>query len=320
MIIVTGGCGFIGSNIVKHLNDRGIKDILVVDNLKNGHKFMNLTDLDIADYMDKEDFMQLVLDESAFDKKYGCRNIQAIFHEGACSSTTEWDGKYIMKNNYEYTVNLFEFATSHRIPFFFASSASTYGDGNVFVEDRNNEGPLNVYGYSKFLFDEYVRARLPKINSQVVGLRYFNVYGPRESHKGTMASVAFHLNNQMLAGENPKLFEGIEGYENGGQMRDFVYVGDVAEVNLWFYEHKGPSGIYNCGTGRAEPFLNIAKAVIKHHGHGEIEFIPFPEKLKGHYQCYTQADLTKLRNAGCDIEFKTVAQGVAEYLKWLNSK
>ena len=222
MIIVTGGCGFIGSNIVKHLNDRGIKDILVVDNLTNGHKFINLTDLDIADYMDKEDFLQLVLDEKKFDAKYGCKNIEAIFHEGACSSTTEWDGKYIMKNNYEYTVNLFEFAVAHRIPFFFASSASTYGDGNVYVEDRENEGPLNVYGYSKFLFDEYVRRRLPNLKSQVVGLRYFNVYGPREGHKGTMASVAFHLNNQMLRGENPKLFEGTDGYENGGQMRDFV--------------------------------------------------------------------------------------------------
>lgn len=320
MIIVTGGCGFIGSNIVKHLNDRGIKDILVVDNLTNGHKFMNLTDLDIADYMDKVDFLELVQDEKKFDAKYGCKNIEAIYHEGACSSTTEWDGKYIMKNNYEYTVTLFEFATAHRIPFFYASSASTYGDGNVFVEDRENEGPLNVYGYSKFLFDEYVRRRLPTLKSQVVGFRYFNIYGPRESHKGTMASVAFHLNNQMLKGENPKLFEGIDGYENGGQMRDFVYVGDVAEVNLWFLEHKGPSGIYNCGTGRAEPFLNIAKAVIKHFGRGEIEFIPFPEHLKGHYQSFTQADLTQLRKAGCDHEFKTVAQGVAEYLKWLNSK
>ena len=320
MFIVTGGCGFIGSNIVKHLNDRGVKDILVVDNLKNGHKFKNLVDLDIADYIDKEDFIHLVEDEASFDARYGCKNIQAIFHEGACSSTTAWDGRYIMKNNYEYTVRLFEFAVRHRIPFFYASSAATYGGGNIFVEDRNNEGPLNIYGYSKFLFDEYVRARLHKIESQVVGLRYFNVYGPRESHKGTMASVGFHLNNQMLAGENPKLFKGYDGYENGGQLRDFVYVGDVAEVNLWFYENKGPSGIYNCGTGRAEPFLNIAKAVIKHHGHGEVEFIPFPEHLKGHYQSYTQADLTKLRNAGCKLEFKTVAQGVAEYLKWLNSK
>lgn len=320
MIIVTGGCGFIGSNIVKALNDRGVTDILVVDNLTEGHKFMNLTDLDIADYMDKEDFRVLIEDERAFNARFGSRNIEAIYHEGACSSTTEWNGKYVMKNNYEYTVALFEFATSHRIPFFYASSAATYGGGNVFVEGRENEGPLNVYGYSKFLFDEYVRRRLPALNSQVVGLRYFNVYGPRESHKGTMASVAFHLYNQMKKGENPKLFRGIEGYPDGGQMRDFVYVGDVAKVNLWFLEHKGPSGIYNCGTGRAEPFSNIAKAVIKFYGKGEIEFIPFPEHLIGHYQCFTQADLTKLRAAGCDVEFKTVAQGTAEYMKWLSQR
>ncbi|MCI6796664.1 MAG: ADP-glyceromanno-heptose 6-epimerase [Succinatimonas sp.] len=320
MIIVTGGCGFIGSNIVKALNDKGISDILVVDNLTEGHKFSNLADLDISDYMDKLDFIELIRDEQRFNARFKCSTIEAIYHEGACSSTTEWDGRYIMKNNYEYTVTLFEFATAHRIPFFYASSASTYGAGDVYVEGREYEEPLNVYGYSKFLFDEYVRRRLPRLNSQVVGLRYFNVYGPRESHKGTMASVAFHLYNQMKKGENPKLFRGCCGYPDGGQMRDFVYVEDVAKVNLWFLEHRGPSGIYNCGTGRAEPFSNIAEAAIRFFGRGEIEYIPFPEHLIGHYQCFTQADLTKLREAGCDIEFKTVAQGTAEYLKWLSKK
>ncbi len=320
MIIVTGGCGFIGSNIVKALNDKGISDILVVDNLTEGHKFSNLADLDISDYMDKLDFLELIRDEPRFNARFKCSTIEAIYHEGACSSTTEWDGRYIMKNNYEYTVTLFEFATAHRIPFFYASSASTYGAGDVYVEGREYEEPLNVYGYSKFLFDEYVRRRLPRLNSQVVGLRYFNVYGPRESHKGTMASVAFHLYNQMKKGENPKLFRGCCGYPDGGQMRDFVYVEDVAKVNLWFLEHRGPSGIYNCGTGRAEPFSNIAEAAIRFFGRGEIEYIPFPEHLIGHYQCFTQADLTKLREAGCDIEFKTVAQGTAEYLKWLSKK
>ncbi len=320
MIIVTGGCGFIGSNIVKALNDKGISDILVVDNLTEGHKFSNLADLDISDYMDKLDFLELIRDEPRFNARFKCSTIEAIYHEGACSSTTEWDGRYIMKNNYEYTVILFEFATAHRIPFFYASSASTYGAGDVYVEGREYEEPLNVYGYSKFLFDEYVRRRLPRLNSQVVGLRYFNVYGPRESHKGTMASVAFHLYNQMKKGENPKLFRGCCGYPDGGQMRDFVYVEDVAKVNLWFLEHRGPSGIYNCGTGRAEPFSNIAEAAIRFFGRGEIEYIPFPEHLIGHYQCFTQADLTKLREAGCDIEFKTVAQGTAEYLKWLSKK
>lgn len=320
MIIVTGGCGFIGSNIVKALNDKGISDILIVDNLTEGHKFSNLADLDISDYMDKLDFLELIRDEPRFNARFKCSTIEAIYHEGACSSTTEWDGRYIMKNNYEYTVTLFEFATAHRIPFFYASSASTYGAGDVYVEGREYEEPLNVYGYSKFLFDEYVRRRLPRLNSQVVGLRYFNVYGPRESHKGTMASVAFHLYNQMKKGENPKLFRGCCGYPDGGQMRDFVYVEDVAKVNLWFLEHRGPSGIYNCGTGRAEPFSNIAEAAIRFFGRGEIEYIPFPEHLIGHYQCFTQADLTKLREAGCDIEFKTVAQGTAEYLKWLSKK
>lgn len=320
MIIVTGGAGFIGSNIVKLLNDRGRSDILVVDHLKDGHKFVNLVDLNIADYLDREEFLALVKDEKAFDQKYGCRNIEVIFHEGACSATTEWDGQYVMRNNYQYTVDLFEFATAHRIPFIYASSAATYGDKTAFTEGREYEGPLNVYGYSKFLFDEYLRARMDTLSSPVVGLRYFNVYGPREGHKGSMASVAFHLNNQVLRGENPKLFEGSDGYENGGHMRDFVYVEDVAKVNLWFWEHNGPSGIYNCGTGRAEPFLNIAKAVNAYHHKETIEFIPFPEHLKGHYQAFTQADLTKLRAAGCDIQFKSVAEGVAEYMKWLNSK
>ncbi len=319
MFIVTGGCGFIGSNMVKLLNDRGHKDILVVDNLKNGHKFANIVDLDVADYMDKQDFIDLLQNEGAFERRFGRIEIEAVFHEGACSATTEWDGRYVMKNNYEYSVTLLNFTLSRKIPFLYASSAATYGAGSVFVEQREYEKPLNVYGYSKLLFDEYVRARFDTMQSQVVGFRYFNVYGPRESHKGTMASVAFHLHNQILRGENPKLFEGCDGYPDGGQMRDFVYVEDVCKVNYWFFEHNGPSGIYNCGTGRAEPFLNVANAVTSFHKKGEVEFIPFPEHLKGHYQSFTQADLTKLRQAGCDIQFRTVSQGVGEYLKWLNS-
>lgn len=323
MIIVTGGAGFIGSNIVKLLNEKGIRDIMVVDNLENGHKFDNLADLDIKYYMDKEDFHDLIMDTNVFtrlQRRFGSQSIRAIFHEGACSVTTEWDGRYVMKNNYNYSTDLLGFAVANKVPFLYASSAATYGLSDTFVEDRQYERPLNVYGYSKFLFDEYVRERLPNISSQVVGFRYFNVYGPRESHKGPMASVAFHLNNQMLRGENPKLFKGCDGYGDGMQTRDFVYVEDVCRAKLWFWEHKGKSGIYNCGTGRAEPFLNVAKAVIDYHGRGEIEFIDFPEHLKGHYQSFTQADLTKLRAAGCDVEFRTVAEGVGEYMKWLNSR
>jgi ADP-L-glycero-D-manno-heptose 6-epimerase len=316
MIIVTGGAGFIGSNLVKMLNERGHKDIIVVDDLEDGTKFKNIVDLDIYDYIDKDDFLSRVLKGDNF-VEWG--KIEGIFHEGACSATTEWNGKYVMKVNYEYTKVLFHYCIDRLIPFIYASSAATYGGRNSdFIEGREYESPLNVYGYSKFLFDEYMRRFLPNLKSQVVGLKYFNVYGPRENHKGSMASVAFHLNNQMNRGENPKLFEGTDGYPNGGHMRDFVYVEDVCKVNLWFWENKGPSGVYNCGTGRAEPFLNVAKAVIDYHKRGEIEFIPFPDHLKGRYQSYTQADLTKLREAKCDIEFRTVAEGVSEYMKWLN--
>lgn len=309
MIIVTGGAGFIGSNIIKALNDKGHTDILVVDNLKDGTKFSNLVDLDIADYMDKEDFLISIL----ADEDFG--DIEAVFHQGACSSTTEWDGKYMMENNYQYSKELLHYCLEHGIPFLYASSAATYGGRNDnFIEERQYEEPLNVYGYSKMLFDHYVRQILPEANSQVCGFRYFNVYGPREGHKGSMASVAFHLNTQLNNGENPKLFEGSDGFK-----RDFIYVEDVAAVNLWFFE-KQVSGIFNCGTGRAESFQEVADATLNFHQKGEIEYIPFPEKLKGRYQSYTLADLTNLRAAGYDKPFKTVAEGVAEYMAWLNRK
>ncbi|MCF8780173.1 ADP-glyceromanno-heptose 6-epimerase [Vibrio sp. IRLE0018] len=312
MIIVTGGAGMIGSNIVKALNEIGINDILVVDNLKNGKKFKNLVDLDITDYMDRDDFLTQIMAGDNFGP------IEAVFHQGACSATTEWDGKYMMLNNYEYSKELLHYCLDRGIPFLYASSAATYGETTEFKEEREYEGALNVYGYSKQQFDNYVRRLWQDAEehgetlSQITGFRYFNVYGPREQHKGSMASVAFHLNNQILAGENPKLFAGSEQFK-----RDFIYVGDVCKVNLWFMQN-GVSGIFNCGTGNAESFEEVAKAVIKHHGKGEIETIPFPDHLKGAYQEFTQADLTKLRAAGCDVEFKTVSEGVAEYLAIVN--
>ena len=316
MIIVTGGAGFIGSNLIKQLNQAGHTDIVVVDDLTDGTKFTNLVDLDIADYMDKDEFIARVVAGDPFAE---WDEIEVIFHEGACSATTEWNGKFVMEVNYDYSKHLLHFCVDRGIPFIYALSAATYGGRNDnFIEDRRFEQPLNVYGYSKFLFDEYVRRLLPTTNSQIVGLKYFNVYGPREQHKGSMASVAFHLNNQMKDGQNPKLFEGCDGFGNGGQTRDFVYVEDVCKVNLWFWKNGGKSGIYNCGTGRAEPFLNVAEAVVKHHGRGQVEFIPFPDHLKGRYQSYTQADLTKLRATGCDVQFRSVAEGVAEYMEWLN--
>ncbi|AOV98369.1 ADP-glyceromanno-heptose 6-epimerase [Edwardsiella hoshinae] len=308
MIIVTGGAGMIGSNIVKALNDKGYTDILVVDNLKDGTKFVNLVDLDITDYMDKEDFIAGIVAGDDFG------DIEAVFHEGACSSTTEWDGKYVMDNNYQYSKELLHYCLERQIPFLYASSAATYGMTNKFVEDRRYEGPLNVYGYSKFLFDQYVRRILPHAESQICGFRYFNVYGPREGHKGSMASVAFHLNTQINNGEAPKLFEGSEHFR-----RDFIYVGDVADVNLWFWENS-VSGIFNCGTGNAESFQAVADAVVDYHQKGQVTYIPFPDKLKGRYQAFTQADTTQLRAAGYTRPFKTVAQGVREYMEWLNRK
>ncbi len=314
MIIVTGGAGMIGSNLVKTLNENGYSDILVVDHLKNGRKFINLVDLDISDYMDRDDFLVQIMSGEDLGP------IEAIFHLGACSTTTEWDGKYMMLNNYEYSKELLHYCVDRDIPFLYASSAATYGETETFIEEKPYEGALNVYGYSKQQFDNYVRRFWQDAEAhgetlpQITGFRYFNVYGPREAHKGSMASVAFHLNNQMKAGENPKLFAGSDHFK-----RDFVYVGDVCKVNLWFMQH-GVSGIFNCGTGRAETFQAVAEAVIKHYGKGSIETIPFPEHLKGAYQEYTQADLTKLRATGCDIEYKTVAEGVAEYLAIINQQ
>lgn len=312
MIVVTGGAGFIGSNIVKALNVQGRTDILVVDNLKNGKKFINIADCDIADYLDKEDFQSRIFAEE------GLPDIECIFHEGACSATTEWDGKYMMDNNYEYSKDILNYCLNRKIPFLYASSAAVYGDGSTFIEERQYEKPLNVYGYSKFQFDQYVRRILPLAESQVAGFRYFNVYGPREQHKGDMASVAFKLHNQVLAGEKLKLFGAYDGYEAGMQTRDFVFIEDVVNVNLWFMENKNKSGIFNLGPSAAEPFKNIADAVIDFHGQGEIEYIPFPDRLKGAYQSFTQADNTLLREAGYNKPFHTVAEGVQKYLRWLS--
>ncbi|MCF6290851.1 MAG: ADP-glyceromanno-heptose 6-epimerase [Desulfobacterales bacterium] len=313
MYIVTGGAGFIGSNIVKALNDRGHTDILVVDNLKNGVKFRNIVDCEILDYMDKEDFIEMIRADWSLPAP-----VRAIFHEGACSDTTEWDGSYIMANNYQYSKSLLHYCLSKKIPYLYASSASVYGSGKVFQEERQYESPLNMYAYSKFLFDQYVRRLLPEAESQVAGFRYFNVYGPREAHKKTMSSVAFHLNGQLNRGENPRLFKGTDGYGNGEQRRDFIYVGDVVGVNLWFLDNPDRSGIFNVGTGRSQPFNDVARAVIAYHGRGEIEYIPFPEHLQGKYQNFTEAEIGRLREIGYDAPFRTVEQGVAEYLTWLN--
>ena len=308
MIIVTGGAGFIGSNLVKALNAMGRRDIWVVDDLSDGHKFVNLRDLDIADYIDFEEFIAMIQNDQGH-----LPPIDVIFHQGACADTTEWDGHYMMRTNYDYSKQLLHFALRENIPFIYASSAAVYGANHVFVESRSNEKPLNVYGYSKWLFDEYVRRLLPTLASKVIGLRYFNVYGPREAHKARMASVAYHLMQQLRERDQVKLFKGSDGYADGEQRRDFVYVDDVVKVNLWCWQEAKQSGVFNVGSGNSRSFNDVAHALIKAHGHGRIEYIDMPEELAKAYQSFTEADLTALRSAGYHAEFTSLETGLSSY-------
>ena len=313
MIVVTGAAGFIGSNLVAGLNRRGVKDIIAVDDLTDGTKFRNLADLAIADYMDKDEFLALAEAGALPD------GIEAVFHQGACSTTTEWNGEFMMEVNYRYSKVMLQFCQERRIPFIYASSASVYGMGPKFVEDKGVEKPINLYAYSKHLFDQYVK-RVKKPAAQIAGLRYFNVYGPREQHKGGMASTAFHFNNQIEADGECRLFEGSDGYADGEQRRDFVFVEDVVDVNLWLLDHAKVNGVFNCGTGKSQSFNDVANAVIAWHGKGTKRYIPFPDNLKGRYQSFTEANVTKLRGAGYKKKFQTVEQGVKKYLDWLHRK
>lgn len=313
MIVITGGAGFIGSNIVRELNRRGHDDLIVVDDLRDGRKFVNLVGCDIADYFDKAEFIAR-LNSGTLGK------IEALLHQGACAVTTEWDGRYMMETNYRYSVELLEHCLAARVPFIYASSAAVYGASTVFKEDdRRAERPLNVYGYSKLLFDDYVRRRLADAQSPVVGLRYFNVYGPGEGHKGSMASVAFHLHGQVATTGEARLFEGSGAYGPGEQRRDFVYVGDVVDVNLWFLEGRGAAGVFNVGTGASATFNDVARAIIAWHGKGKISYIPFPEELKARYQSFTEADVRALRSAGYTAPFRDVRVGVKAYLDALGT-
>ena len=314
MIIVTGGAGFIGHNLVKQLNQRGYSDILIVDNLRKGDKFVNLVGLDIADYCDKNDFLEAVLQNKSFS-----HSIDAFLHQGACSVTTEWDGQFMMRNNYSYSKYLLHYCLERKIPFLYASSASVYGNSRCFKEGRDYEKPLNVYGYSKLLFDQYVRIQMPRAESQIVGFRYFNAYGPGEQHKGQMASVVFHLRKQLLEAGEIRLFGEYGGFAAGEQRRDFIHVDDVVAVNLWFLDHPAFSGIYNVGTGKSRCFNDLARAVLQYYSRGDLKYIPFPDKLKLRYQSFTEADIDALRGVGCTLEFRSLEQGVKEYLEYLDS-
>jgi ADP-L-glycero-D-manno-heptose 6-epimerase len=321
--VVTGAAGFIGSNLVRALNARGIANILAVDDLTDADKFANLLGCEIADYLDRREFRERL------DAGHLEGTIDAVIHQGACSDTMETDGRYMMENNYRYSVALLEFCLEEEIPLLYASSAAVYGTGRVFREAPEFEAPLNIYGYSKHLFDQVVRRRLPEASSQIAGFRYFNVYGPNEAHKGRMASVAWHFFNQYRTAGRVRLFRGSGGYPDGEQRRDFVSVEDVVKVALHFLERPELSGIFNVGTGRAQSFNEVAVAVINAcrraagqpalggaelRAQGTIEYIDFPEALRGKYQSFTEADLSALRYVGYDDAFLPVAEGVGRYV------
>ena len=324
-VVVTGAAGFIGANIVQGLNKLGIDDVIAVDNLTNGPKFKNLLGSRVSDYFDKTDFYARFA-RGEFGK------VEAVFHEGACSDTMEHNGRYMLDTNYRCSKDLLDACMAQGTRLLYASSAATYGASTTFREEPVFEQPLNVYGYSKLLFDQVVRRHLPVSPVQVAGFRYFNVYGPREQHKGRMASVAFHHFNQFRENGQVKLFGEYGGYGPGQQQRDFVFVDDVVAVNLWFFEHPTARGIFNLGSGKAQPFNDVAHATVnacralkgeaplsleQQVQHGLVSYIPFPEALVGKYQCHTEADLTALRNTGCEHPFADVATGVTRYVDWL---
>jgi ADP-L-glycero-D-manno-heptose 6-epimerase len=315
----------IGSNIVHGLNAIGIDDVIAVDDLTDGPKYRNLLGAKLSDYFDKGEFYTRFANGD-FGK------VDAVLHQGACSDTMEHDGRFMLDTNYRCSKDLLDACQAQGTRLLYASSAATYGGSDAFREEPAFERPLNVYGYSKLLFDNVVRRMLHANRSQVVGFRYFNVYGPREQHKGRMASVAFHHFNQFRETGKVKLFGEYGGYGPGAQNRDFVFVDDVVAVNLWFLQHPGQSGIFNLGTGRAQPFNDVAEATVNASralkgepplplgelvAKGLIEYIEFPQALVGKYQSHTQADLSRLRATGCDHAFTDVAGGVKRYVDWL---
>lgn len=309
MFIVTGGAGFIGSNLVKALNDRGAEDIVVVDDLTDGKKFLNLVDCAFGDYLDRDDFRSRIKAGQDFGP------VAAVFHQGACADTVEQDGRYMLDTNYQASKELLLWCQARKIPFVYASSAAVYGATRDFREDGTGERPLNVYGWSKFVFDQWLRRRWRTLTAPVVGLRYFNVYGPREAHKGRMASVVQHFSRQISESGKVRLFGGSHGYADGEHRRDFVFVEDIVKVNLWAADTADVSGIYNVGTGASRTFNDIAKAVIAWHGRGTVEYIPMPDDLTAAYQAFTEAELAQLRKAGYSDAFAPIEEGVRRTLE-----
>lgn len=322
MYIVTGGAGFIGSNLLHELNLHGITDILVVDHMGDPRKVINLHGARFADFMDKAEFRRAMAAKSP-----GIGRVDAIFHQGACSNTLLDDGVYVMDNNFTYSKEVLDYAVENSAPFVYASTAAVYGlsGPNHFAPCPENESPLNVYGFSKLAFDNYVRRRFETQSLPItaVGLRYFNVYGPRETHKDRMASVIHHFSRQIAETGRIRIFEGSGGYGNGEQRRDFVFVRDLAKLNLYFAQ-VGPyapaadqsprswHAVVNAGSGRARTFNEVARALMQVHGEAAIEYVPFPADLKARYQHFTEADLSGLRATGCDLSFTDLEDGVRQ--------
>ena len=311
MIIVTGGAGFIGSCVVRTLNDAGRKDIIIVDNIAETDKWMNMRNKQFIKYVHKSKFLE---------ELPSYEGVEAIIHMGAQSSTTERDFDYLWENNFEYTKALWNYCAEKQISFIYASSAATYGDGSQGFDDKTSIDvlqPLNGYGYSKQLFDLWVMHQAKVKPAQAAGLKFFNVYGPNEYFKGSMASMVFHGFNQIKADGEIRLFKSCNpDYEDGGQLRDFVYVKDICSVIMFLLEHKNVNGLFNVGTGRAQSFRELAEATFEALGlEPNIKYIDMPEKLRGKYQYYTKAEMQKLRDMGYDKPFADLQQGVTDYVQ-----
>lgn len=310
-VIITGGAGFIGSCIVRTLNDMGIEDITIVDHICETDKWMNLRNKNYTEYVNRDEFLAQL-------PKYAGR-VTHIIHMGACSATTERDFDFLYKNNYEYTKTLWNFCTENQISFIYASSAATYGDGAQGFDDQEDIKklrPLNGYGYSKQLFDLWAEKQAigPK---QHVGFKFFNVYGPNEYFKGSMASVIFHSFHKIMETGEMGLFKSYkEGYEDGGQLRDFVYVKDICKVVRFMIEHEEINGLFNLGTGQARSFFDLAVSTFRAMGlEPNIKYIEMPETLRLKYQYYTQAKMEKLRSAGYKDEFYSLEDGALDYVR-----
>ncbi len=309
MIIVTGAAGFIGSNLLRGLNAAGHSDIIAVDDLSDGSKFNNLVECDFLDYLDKDEFMASL--------PARLEGVEQVFHQGACSDTREQDGRFMLDNNYAWSRRLLDACQRAGVPLIYASSAAVYGNSRLFTEQAQYERPVNVYGYSKLLFDRYVRRVAPDARAQVVGLRYFNVYGPGEQHKGAMASMIFQLHRQLQDAGAMRLFKGSGGYGDGEQRRDFIHVDDVVDVNLWFMQQRAVSGIFNVGSGSSRSFNDVARLLTDWHAGGKVEYVDFPADLPAAYQSFTQADISALRQAGYRKPFTGLERGLRKYLERL---